>query len=128
MAILCTADHSAPGLAASIGGEVQVVDGLPAAHRALADRPDETLVVLGSEVETEQALAFAAQLRVERPALGVVLLRDRLDVVTLTQALRAGVREVVHSRELDGLAEACRRSVELSARVSGGPAGPEGPP
>jgi pilus assembly protein CpaE len=123
MAILCaTAARSASGLAASIGGEVQIVDGLPATRQALADRPDETLVVLGSEVETEQALAFAAQQRVDWPTLGVVLLRDRLDVVTLTQALRAGVREVVQTRDLDGLADACRRSLELSAQVSAGPA------
>ena len=129
MAILCTsAVGSAPGLVASIGGDVLVTDGLPAAQRALADRPDETLVVLGSEVDAERALTFAAQLRLERPAVGVVLLRDRLDVVMLTQALRAGVREVVQTRDLAGLAEACRRSLELSARVPGGPAGgPEGP-
>lgn len=82
MAILCaTAARSASGLAASIGGEVQIVDGLPATRQALADRPDETLVVLGSEVETEQALAFAAQQRVDWPTLGVVLLRDRKSVV-----------------------------------------------
>jgi pilus assembly protein CpaE len=128
MAILCaTAAHSAHGLSASIGGEVRVVDGLPATQQALADRPEETLVVLGSEVETERALAFAAQQRLERPALGVVLLRDRLDVVTLTHALRAGVREVVQSHDLDGLADACRRSLELSERVPAEPVGTEVP-
>jgi pilus assembly protein CpaE len=128
MAILCaTAAPSAHGLSASIGGEVLVADGLPATQQALADRPEETLVVLGSEVETERALAFAARQRLERPTLGVVLLRDRLDVVTLTHALRAGVREVVQSHDLDGLADACRRSLQLSERASAGPAGTEVP-
>jgi pilus assembly protein CpaE len=120
MAILCSAPaHAVPGLLASILGEVAVVDGLAAVQRALAERPDETLVVLGSDVDVDEALEFAAQQRWERPALGVILLRDRLDVVLLSQALRAGVREVVLARDLDGLAEACRRSQGLSDRIHG---------
>src|SRR6266550_327954 len=118
MTILCAAPaQDLPGLVASIGGEVGVVDGIAAALQALSERPDEALVVLGSDVDIDEALAFAARQRLARPALGVVLLRDRLDVVLLTQALRAGVREVVQGGDLDGLAEACRRSLMLSDRV-----------
>jgi pilus assembly protein CpaE len=118
MTILCAAPAQAlPGLVASIGGEVGVVDGIAAALRALSESPGEALVVLGTDVDIDEALAFAARQRLERPALGVVLLRDRLEVVMLTQALRAGVREVVQAGDLDGLAEACRRSRLLSARV-----------
>ncbi len=118
MTILCAAPaQDLPGLVASIGGEVGVVDGIAAALQALSERPDEALVVLGSDVDIDEALAFAARQRLARPALGVVLLRDRLDVVLLTQALRAGVREVVQGGDLDGLAEACRRSLVLSDRV-----------
>jgi pilus assembly protein CpaE len=120
MAILCTlATAAVPGLVASVDRQVVVVDALPAVLRLLADHPDETLVVLGPDVDLEDALAFAARQRLERQGLGVVLLRDRLDVVTLTKALRAGVREVVQILDLDGLADACRRSRELSENVPG---------
>jgi len=127
MAILCAADtRPVQGLADSIGGEVHVVGRLADTLLALADRPRETLVVLGSDVDIDLALAFAARQRQERPTLGVILLRDRLDVLTLTHALRAGIREVVQTRDLDGLAEACRHSVELSQRVPGEPPDPDG--
>ena len=123
MAILCApAADATPALVDSIGGEVQVVAGLPAALAALAGRPAETLLVIGSEVDTDEALAFADRLRMERPTLGVILLRSRLDVVLLTQAIRAGVREVVHTGDLAGLAEACQRSLRLSMHVPAGPA------
>ena len=121
MTILCShAGQAVSGLVAAIdpvGDHVHVVDGLPAASRALAGRPEQTLVVVGSTVDTAEALTFAARLRRDRPAVGVVLLRDRIDVGTLTDALRAGVREVVQSADLSGLAEACRRSQELSGSL-----------
>ena len=123
MTVYCAPfEPAAPGVAAAvgaIGGEVHVVDGLPAVQRALAGRPDETLVVLGSTVDTGEALAFAGRVRRDRPAAGVILVRDRIDVGTLTDALRGGVREVVQSGDLAGLADACRRSQELSAHVPG---------
>jgi len=118
MTILCLpTDRQAPGVVAAVGTDATVVDGLPAAHRALADRPEETLLVIGSTVDLGEALAFAARQRRDRPWLGVVLIRDRLDVGTLTEALRAGVREVVRSGDPDGLTEACHRSRELSTLV-----------
>jgi pilus assembly protein CpaE len=104
-------------IAAAVGSDTVVVDGLPAAQRALADRPTETLLVIGSTVDTHEALAFGARQRRDRPSLGVVLVRDELDVGILTEALRAGVREVVRAGDLDGLRDACERSRELSSSV-----------
>jgi pilus assembly protein CpaE len=49
-----------------------------------------------------------------------VLMRQRLDVALLGQASRAGVREVVDAEDLNALAEACRRSRELSERLGAG--------
>jgi pilus assembly protein CpaE len=122
MTLLCAPAAAAlPGLVATIGGDVHIVDSLPALRSALAGRPEETLVVIGSEVDTEMALAFAAGQRLDRPGLGVVLLRDRIDVGLLTEAIRAGVREVVDATDLPGLAEACGRSRQLSERVTPAP-------
>ena len=72
------------------------------------------------------------ELRLSRSDVGVVLMRRRLDVGVLAQALRSGMREVVSADDLNSLTEACNRSLELSQRLgsvvglggfAGGPGG-----
>ncbi|HEX6870110.1 MAG TPA: P-loop NTPase [Micromonosporaceae bacterium] len=84
---------------------------------ALDESPNEVLAVLGPGVELADALALAAEVRVSRPGLGVVLIRDRLDVNVLGEALRAGIREVVAANDPAGLLAACARSVEVSRQM-----------
>ncbi len=64
-------------------------------------------MLFGPGTAVQLALDFAAQQRLARPALGVLLLREQFDVDTLGQALRAGVRDVVdgpgHRRGQGGL-------------------------
>ncbi|WP_162185703.1 AAA family ATPase [Lentzea aerocolonigenes] len=90
------------------------MDDLTAAEGVLASDPRETLVVIGADVDLMEALDFASVQRLLRPALGVVLLRERLEVSVLALAIRAGVREVVPESDLDLVAESCLRSRELS--------------
>ncbi|OJF11972.1 AAA family ATPase [Couchioplanes caeruleus] len=89
---------------------------------ALAERPDAQLVVLGPGVPLDEAVAFTARQRVERPSLGVVLLRDRVEVDVLAEAMRAGIREVVAAGDRDAVDAACARSLDLTRRLS--PAAP----
>jgi Flp pilus assembly CpaE family ATPase len=79
------------------------------------------LVVVGSTINLDDALTFTEALRLERPAVGVVLLREVLDVVVLSRALRSGVREVVARDDLASLVDACARSRALSSQVTGVP-------
>src|SRR3954463_9903669 len=88
----------------------------------LVANPGEALTVLGPGVELADALAIAAEHRVSRPAMGVILIRDRLDVGLLGEAIRAGVREVVAANDPAGLLAACARSTEVSRQL--GPARP----
>ncbi len=106
-------------LTMAVGVPVTPVSDLVSLRRALTENPAEDLVVIGPEVGLEVALEFAAGERVARPSLGVVLVRGRLDTATLTQALRAGVREVIKADELPSLLEACNRSLALSRQVRG---------
>src|SRR5437763_3289123 len=73
-------------LAAVIGGRVHATDSQEEAARSLAQDPAETLVVIGPDTATEDALAFCARLQQERPAVGVVLIRSRADVTLLSRA------------------------------------------
>lgn len=106
-------------IAYAIGDEVIRVASTHLLSRAIDDNPDENLVVIGVDCDLAGALAIANEYRMRRPALGVVLLRQRVDVTIMSQALQAGVREVVLVEDLQGLSQACRRSREISARQLG---------
>lgn len=88
----------------------------------LTANPGEVLAVLGPGVDLGDALAVAAEYRVSRPAMGVILIRDRFDVGLLGEAIRAGVREVVAANDPAGLLAACARSLEVSRQM--GPVSP----
>jgi pilus assembly protein CpaE len=120
MAILLSSDReSAAQYTFAIDGAVKVVETWPLLTKELADQPQEVLVVIGPDAPLEPALSFAEAQRLARPALGVVLLRRRLDVTVLGSALRAGIREVVPPDDINAVAEACRRSIEVSHRALG---------
>jgi pilus assembly protein CpaE len=121
MSILWEADAaSADNLRLALGKAMSVVDSGPAAARRLADDRSESLLVVGPDIDLTAALSVCEQLRLERPEVGVVLMRRRLDITVLAQALRAGVREVVSSDDLGSLGEACSRSLDLSERLGDG--------
>ena len=117
MPILCGHFVRSGDLLPSIGGEIQQADNLISAAHLLDLDQDETLVVIGPEIHTREAIAFAARLRMSRPALGVVLARDQVDVTLLHRALQAGVREVVPAGDYVALHQACLRSREVSQRL-----------
>ena len=73
---------------------------------------------VGPDIETQTACDLAAKVRVERPRVGMVLLRARPEVTVLTQALRSGIREVVPAQDLTALVAACRRSLDLSQALA----------
>jgi pilus assembly protein CpaE len=117
MPILCEPAADSTDLVRDLGSEVRTVDDLGAAAKLLDGDPAETLVVIGPQAGTEEALGFASALRMVRPAVGVILVREELDVNLLNQALQSGVREVVQAGDHAALAAACRRSRDVSWRI-----------
>lgn len=112
-------ETAADNLRIALGQAMRTVESGPSAVRALVDDRNEQLLVIGPDIDLTSALNVSEQLRLERPELGVILLRRRLEVGVLSQALRAGVREVVAADDLSALIEACQRSRDLSARLGG---------
>ncbi len=127
MPIYCDPNARVGALGGIIGGHVRAVDNLAVAARILAEDPTEMLVVIGPGAYIDDALAFTAGLRLERPPTGVILVRDKVDVWLLNQALQCGVREVVALGDDWGLHTACERSRMVSARMLGGSAAPPPP-
>ena len=119
MTLLWDTDPSAQERYDFAVGQITRLETQAAMTRALEEYPDEQLILIGPDVDMDAACAFSEVCRVERPELGVLLIRRRLDVAVLGQALRSGIREVVTVDDLTGLADAARRSRELSTRVSG---------
>ncbi len=107
----------------AVGDQVQQVETGQMVARTLAAEARELLVVVGPGIDPQTACDLAAQVRHERPEVGVVLLRHRPEVSVLTQAMRSGVREVVAAGDLTALGDACRRSLELSGALAGTDAG-----
>ena len=103
----------------ALGGDIRAVESGPAALRGLDDDPAERLLVVGPQVELIAVLDVAEQLRLARPEVGIILMRRRLDMTVLAQALRSGIREVVTTDDLGSLTQAGQRSRELSDRLSG---------
>jgi pilus assembly protein CpaE len=84
----------------------------------VATHPQEFAVVIGPSVPVEDAAVFAQWARVNKPDLGVILLRETVDAHALSTALRSGMREVVESRDLAGLTTAVSRARTVSTAIS----------
>ena len=128
MPILCEPASSAGELLSGIDGEVRKADTLGAAAKLLDADPNETLVIIGPRAVTGDALAFAAALRLARPAVGVILARREVDVALLSRAMQSGVRDVVPIGDDAAMAAACRRSYEVSRRMLAPPTEEESTP
>lgn len=119
MTVIVEADRSLVELFESaLGGGATALETVDQLERHLPRHENESAVVLGPSVSMETATALAERLRISRPALGVLLVRARVDRAILGDALRSGMREVVESRDLTGLADAVRRSHLLFEAMS----------
>src|ERR1044072_1392316 len=67
---------------------------------------DEYVVVLGPTPTLEEADTIRARLRIARPPVSAVLVRDSLPTGVLTRAMKAGARDVVAANDPDAVVDA----------------------
>ncbi|MGN0063995.1 MAG: CpaE family protein [Nocardioides sp.] len=84
----------------------------------LRDTPHEFAVVIGPSVDLAEATSFAQWVRVQRPELGVIMMRHEVDSSVLSGALRSGMREVVEARDLAGLTTAVQRARSVATAIA----------
>ncbi len=78
----------------------------------------EFAVVIGPTIEMEVATTFAKRARIQRPDLGVILLRHAIDHDVLTTAIRSGMREVVEASDLAGITTAVHRARAVATEIA----------
>jgi pilus assembly protein CpaE len=103
-------------LQAMLHGSVSFRD-MDALRDHLQVTPNEFAVVIGPSVAAEFAAEFAQWARVQRPDLGVILLRTTVDSEALALALRSGMREVVGARDLAGVTTAVQRARSVASAI-----------
>lgn len=107
---------TAQRLADACGDHAEIVATLSALRKRLDLEPLPLSVVVGPSVVLSDVFAVSGQLRL-RPDIGVVLVRDSHDTTLLTEAIRAGVRDVVLASDAAALREAVKRCDEVSQAV-----------
>jgi pilus assembly protein CpaE len=115
--VLGDSDRDADRFRFTLADDVVVVETAQKLDNYLDEYPDEDLVVIGPDVSMAVATEVAETYRLRRPFLGVVLLRRRMEVSTMSEALRAGIREVVPADDVEALVGACKRSAAVSEQL-----------
>jgi len=101
----------------TLGEDVTVTTSTYELYDLVTDNSSEQLIIIGPNVKMETARVVAEHFRVIRPSLGVILVRSRLDVTTMGEALRSGIREVVSSDDAAALVAASKRSLLISSQL-----------
>jgi pilus assembly protein CpaE len=115
--ILTDSNDQSPRYAFTLGETAKITTSTYELYDSVAADEAEQLIVIGPNIKMEVARAVAEHFRTARPTLGVVLIRPRLEVGILSEALRAGIREVVGVDDASTLVAACKRSVEVSIQL-----------
>ncbi|MHB0929011.1 MAG: AAA family ATPase [Candidatus Nanopelagicales bacterium] len=102
-----------------LSSDAEVVTSAQALHSFLDDHPDELLAVIAPEVTMPVASAVADRYRLNRPDLGIIMMRERIDTEIVTAALRSGIRDVVSIDDVEGITAAVRRSQNFSNQLRG---------
>lgn len=115
---LCASGAGADKIGFTLGEEIQLSPNFREAVKCIDGDLEEKLVIVGPDVPMNVVRDLTNSYRISRPTLGAVLIRRRIDVATMNEAIQAGVREVVAFDDAEGLIEACRRSLDISRKLA----------
>lgn len=121
MPVIVEADSaSIPVLLAAMPTGSHSVAAIDRMYAWLDQHPDEYVAVLGPSLPLDAALECAEELRIKRPTVSVVLVREQLDTDVLARCMHAGVRDVVVASPDDkALTKAVERAHQLFQALRG---------
>lgn len=98
----------------AIGDSIKVFNNARELIRVVDEDVSEDVVLVGSDMEIVSATFIAEHYRLSRPSLSVILIRRRVDIQALNEAIKAGVRDVVSVDDATALVDAVRRARSFS--------------
>ncbi|MFM8340594.1 MAG: CpaE family protein [Methylomonas sp.] len=123
--ILVSDDVEKQRLEFTLGGNLKQANSAYELYDSIAQDPNEQLIVISQSINLEIAKEIAEHFRVTKPSLGVILVRNRLDVSTMSEAIKAGIREVISSEDASNLVAATKRSLAISNQLLNAAATPD---
>ena len=103
---------------AAISDQITWVKSSQEAHDYLEQNPREMVLIISNSVPRVVVASLARRYRIERPALGILVMRNTVDATTLREALTAGIRDVVPTNDANALLAAYNHSKELSREIA----------
>jgi pilus assembly protein CpaE len=85
----------------------------------LSHRPAEYVVVLGPNLDLDEAIAVCESMRYTRPSTSVVLVRKEIETEVLYRAMQAGCRDVVRAEDAAAISAAVSRAQQLWQALHG---------
>lgn len=116
--MLTYSEEDAKRYAFTLGEEIDLRSSPNDLYEAVKIKQEEQLIIVGPDVKIATATSIAENFRLSKSSLGVVLLRKRLDISEMSEAIRAGIREVVSIDDAASLVAACKRSLAISRQLS----------
>jgi len=106
-------------LSAALPPGTHTVDSAERLSAWLTHRPAEFVVVLGPNLELDEAIAVCESMRYTRPSTSVVLVRKEIETDVLYRAMQAGCRDVVRAEDKAAISTAVARAQQLWQALHG---------
>lgn len=109
----------APELTAELRPRTPVFGTVEELRAHMETQPTVHAVVFGPAVALDEATAYADSIRIKRPDVSVIVVRDVVDPDVLSACMDAGVRDVVDVRTPQRLAAAVVRAQQVWSAIHG---------
>ena len=106
-------------LSASLPPGTHTVDSTERLTAWLSHRPAEFVVVLGPNLDLDEAIKVCESMRYTRPSTSVVLVRKEIETDTLYRAMQSGCRDVVRAEDGPAISAAVARAQQLWQALHG---------
>ncbi len=116
--VLTTKETEVEQFQAALSEKVTRLADAQSVHEFLEKDPRESLLIVGHLVPMGVAADISRRYRLIRPGLGILVMRDLIDVPSLSEALNSGIRELVSTDDANALLQAVKRSAQLSAEIA----------
>lgn len=115
--ILTSSNEIAVRVVDATGLNFKVAKNSPQLIRLLGKSNSEEILVIAEDVDFNDALIASEKLRITHPFLMIILIRVRLEMSQMRQAMSAGISNVILQADGAGLARACQQSILITKEI-----------